>query len=681
MSAILSAAFAASLFGGQLKKKKIQDKFHPNQITTGDKIVSNFATKNYCMLFAQMQSGKTATALYSGFTMLFKGMVSNIVIFSGSHDLFLQKQWEKSKIELSQDFEKRMLKRGDCEDEYDIAGALRERTTVVWRQNIKKQKRLFTDNTLIIWDESHYGSTQKQTIDKEFSELLGDAFRGDTTTLKENKIFVLTVTATRCAEQSRHYYNPIARENWFKSFLEPDEGYFGVKDYYEAGLYNVVNVKDAQVIENVIRTNIDVSNPKIFVIRTSGTATYNGIKTLLHSYGDKIEYREYNASNNDIETYNTLFKQKPTKPRVVIVKGLFRMGCVIDKTYIGAVWETAKDPKHNTILQGLPGRVCGYGDFPKNIRVYIPSLKPIQEYLGYIEHIKGLTHTQHINKEKQNKSRFTPVTFPVLLRPQDFPTRDEDYSFNHDLFFSATWNNDQKQEIIRNPQVLKHLIERHFKYHPEQSIVAEHEKEEFDFVFDTATDKDLSFRCSHKTDGSRQYQERIQEICSKIGKDKCSFINLSKINILKITQDYNGIPRGSIIVMVCTDRKITPPISRTKGTSVHDEIKITQESTTDHCNGIVTYEISKETRNNPVAFKKELGRYINFNKKGGWHATEHKENITFSDETYPNGIDSIIKELAAEYCVKITIKKFPGRAPVGFTRYRQITWEPKKQRK
>lgn len=678
MSAILSAC-AANLFGGQLIKKKTQEKFHPNQITTGDEIVSNFATKNYCMLFAQMQSGKTATALYTGFTMLAKGMVSNIVIFSGSHDLFLQNQWEKSKMELSQDYEK--IVKGSAEDDLDIAGALRERTTVVWRQNIKKQKGLFTNNTLIIWDESHYGSTQKQTIDKELSELLGDAFRGDTTTLKENKIFVLTVTATRCAEQSRHYYNPIARENWSESFLEPGEGYFGVKDYFEAGLYNEVNVKDAQVVENVIRTNIDVSNPKIFVIRTSGTATDNGIRALLHSYGDRIEYREYNASNNDIETYNTLFKQKPTKPRVVIVKGLFRMGCVIDKTYIGAVWETAKDPKHNTILQGLPGRVCGYGDFPKNIRVYIPSLKPVQEYLGYIEHIKGLTHTQHIKKEKQNESRFTAVTFPILLRPQDFPTRDEDYSFNHDLFFSATWNNDQKQEIIRNPQVLKHLIERHFKYHPEQSIVAEHEKEEFDFVFDTVTDKDLSFRCSHKTDGTRQYQERIQEICSKIGKEKCSFLNLSRINILKITQDYNGIPRGSIIVMVCTDRKITPPISRTKGTSVHDEIKITQETTTDHCNGIVAYEIPKETRNNPVAFKKELGRHINFNKKGGWHATEHKDNITFSDEAYPNGIDSIIKELAAAYCVKITTKKFPGRAPVGFTRYKQITWEPKKQRK
>ena len=198
----------------------------------------------------------------------------------------------------------------------------------MWRQNIKKQKSLFKDNTLIIWDESHYGSSQKQTIDKELSELLGDAFRGDTTTLKENKIFVLTVTATRCAEQSRHYYDAIARENWSETFLEPGEGYFGVKDYFEAGLYNEVNVKDAQSVENVIRTNIDVSDPKIFVIRMSGTASDNGIRALLHSYGDRIEYREYNASNNDMETYNNLFKQKPTKPRVVIVKGLFRMGCV-----------------------------------------------------------------------------------------------------------------------------------------------------------------------------------------------------------------------------------------------------------------------------------------------------------------------------------------------------------------
>ena len=226
MSAILSAC-ALTLFRGQLKKKT-QDKFHPNQIKTGNEIVSNFDTKNYCMLFAQMQSGKTATALYTGFTMLAKGMVSNIVIFSGCQDLFLQNLWEKSKMELSQDYEKFVKESTD--NDLDIVGFFRERTTVVWRQHIKKQKSLFKDNTLIIWDESHYGSTQKQTIDKELSELLGDAFRGDTTTLKENNIFVLTVTATRCAEQSRHYYNSIARENWSETYLEPGEGYFGVKD-------------------------------------------------------------------------------------------------------------------------------------------------------------------------------------------------------------------------------------------------------------------------------------------------------------------------------------------------------------------------------------------------------------------------------------------------------------------
>ena len=82
-----------------------------------------------------------------------------------------------------------------------------------------------------------------------------------------------------------------------------------------------------------------------------------------------------------------------------------------------------------------------------------------------------------------------------------------------------------------------------------------------------------------------------------------------------------------------------------------------------------------------MAFKRELGRHINFNKKGGWHATDHKDNITFSKTVYPNGIDSIIKELETTYGVIIKPTGFRGNPPAGFIRYNRITWEPKKQKK
>jgi hypothetical protein len=45
---------------------------------------------------------------------------------------------------------------------------------------------------------------------------------------------------------------------------------------------------------------------------------------------------------------------------VVIIRGRLRAGKVVTKKHIGFVWEGAASPKTDALVQGLPGRMCGY---------------------------------------------------------------------------------------------------------------------------------------------------------------------------------------------------------------------------------------------------------------------------------------------------------------------------------
>ena len=662
--------------------------FHPNQIETANKIIAKFEHSNYGMLFAQMQCGKTGTSLFTAFKMIDKEIIDNVIIFSGTSDKFLQKQWNDT-ID-------------DLRDEYNEIHKENRRVShknikVIWRQELKKEKNNFKkEKTLIIWDESHYGSTQKQTIDKELGVLFGDAFRGDTSEIKQKSIYILTVTATRCAEQSRHYYNLEAKKNWFSEILKPGDDYFGIKDYMENNL--IIERKPLlhqDYIKNIIDENIDYENPKIFIIRYSGTPEKNKYIRLIDDYlksiQETIDLQEYNSEtkkDDAEEIYQKLFVDKPNIPRIIIIKGLFRMGALLYKENLCGVWETSKDPKHNTILQGLPGRVCGYGG-RKDIRIYVPSLEPIKEYINYIDNYKnvGLTHTQHIAKKQKKSEGKMAITFPILIRKDDLPiiadsnNDDHDYNNYQELFVNdKQWNNEE--EIASN---LEGMIEYYFKINPKLKISADHERDEFFNVIRTSSIEDYSFRNSHKN-GVEQYSGRLSDIVDNIQKNPVNYFDSANVILLKFTNNYKDIKAGSIILMVTTDNANfllrNQLIKRTKGRSIHDDQVKEQEgivmtqTAEDNSNGMMGFSIDKNTRNNPSTFKDELKKSILFRQVGGWHSTSDN-NITFDKSKYPNGIHYIIKELEEEYNVKIKLLKSRGKQPLHFWKYTKIIWSPK----
>jgi hypothetical protein len=67
----------------------------------------------------------------------------------------------------------------------------------------------------------------------------------------------------------------------------------------------------------------------------------------------------------------------PDVPTVVIIAGRLRAGKVVPKTHIHFIWEGADKSKTDALVQGLPGRMCGYefGDVKPYIFVPLSSLE------------------------------------------------------------------------------------------------------------------------------------------------------------------------------------------------------------------------------------------------------------------------------------------------------------------
>ena len=112
-------------------------------------------------------------------------------------------------------------------------------TGIVWRQDLLKKSDLFTDKYLIIWDESHFAVTENQTLHK-FYETLGllPCIQGDTSYLKTQNAYILSITATRCAEHSRFAgaNDGVEVDDWKMVVMNPGEKYRGVQEIKTKGL-------------------------------------------------------------------------------------------------------------------------------------------------------------------------------------------------------------------------------------------------------------------------------------------------------------------------------------------------------------------------------------------------------------------------------------------------------------
>ena len=358
------------------------------QKTAGKNIVdyynSHASLHRWAVLLAQMQSGKTETYLFIAAEMIRLKRVKNVVIFSGNSETALREQIQEilqDRVSADKSFYRKyrehLSTEGITADESDeVIQDMKNDTIISWGTELGKYVGP-TNNTLFIWEESHYAQNHGQMPEKMFKRV-GISANGDTEMLSNKGNYVVSVSATGFSELSdnAHY----KQRKWVE-LLKPGAGYNSVENMLATGRIQPYNdVSDC--LDEAMSLAV---SPKYAVIRASKVKEIAIIRQLksngwrvVHYDNNHEEDKKYSA--NVIATRISQGKAvwdnmhiAPRKNTAIILKGLCRMGQNVEKSHVSFFLETAENANTDTILQSFIGRACGYSAGSNNVYVYIPN--------------------------------------------------------------------------------------------------------------------------------------------------------------------------------------------------------------------------------------------------------------------------------------------------------------------
>lgn len=320
----------------------------PQQIAAALEIIAAFDTRTYAILLAQMQSGKTGTFMLVMSEMIRLKKVDYGVIFSGNREIELKEQ-TMNQDEFFKTYADYLNDIGITD--HTIIDLIKTRFEVVWGPDLKKFSH--KGNTIYIWEESHYGQSQKQQVDA-FTTRLGIHPSG----AAPEGCFVLSVSATPFSEYADFHE---LEQNKAVVRLLPPEQYLSVKKMIANKQLHAYTNTPKSKLEECLETH-----------KALGYALVRGMASELtpvvsHHGWDVINYDQSTSHSINI---NVLLSTRPLRPTVIFLKGMIRMGKQVKKQFVLFCLETSKAAKTDTILQGLLGRCCGYDSSP-SIQIYI----------------------------------------------------------------------------------------------------------------------------------------------------------------------------------------------------------------------------------------------------------------------------------------------------------------------
>jgi hypothetical protein len=254
---------------------------------------------------------------------------------------------------------------------------MRDGTSVVWGTELGK----FVgprNNTLFIWEESHYAQNTGQMPAKMFKRV-GISANGDQEMLSSKGNYVVSVSATGFSELSdnAHY-----KQHKWVELLKPGAGYNSVETMLATK--RIIPYSDiSECLDEAMSLNV---TPKYAVIRASRVKEVgivrqlkaNGWKVVNYDNNHEEEDNKYtaNAIANRIskgkQTWDNMHIA-PKRNTAIILKGLCRMGQNVEKTHVSFFLETAGGANTDTILQSFIGRACGYSAGSDQVSVFIPE--------------------------------------------------------------------------------------------------------------------------------------------------------------------------------------------------------------------------------------------------------------------------------------------------------------------
>lgn len=526
----------------------------PNQIDAALEIVTCYNICKYVVLSAQMQSGKTGTSLWVAYKALELGLVKKVFIISGNRNTALRDQW----ISKVKEFRKLYLRHKENSHFSALEAEIFDEIEVIWGQNLLSQNISNFKESLIIWDESHYGSSENQTLHTFFTQIgIYKAIQtADDSVLRENGIYLLSVSATAVAEISANYHNGKSKKKIVN--LIPGDEYRGVEYYWDnRKVYYAFKINDdtKENLRGVILDEDYVGKKKYIIVRASdskkkSSSAFDILKAVCDE--EDIPIIEYTANTKN--EYKDILSKEPYNLTVVRISGMLRMGDEMPKEHICAVFESSPDIKTDTALQGLLGRCCGYHG--EDIDIYLPEEfieNGLNEYLEAIENnfSSGLSNCMNVGKRKSEKkgNRFNYPIVPIHIPYSSLHTI-EGYTFNR---------KDQDSWEDLNLYVIQYVLENERLVYS----VNGNSRESHEFLQTLRNCINESSTYNISTRNASSYRERhiLEESRNCISKKKgFTLFNTKKVIIGYISLEEEeekeyGFSKGDVIIYGWTDDK------------------------------------------------------------------------------------------------------------------------------
>jgi hypothetical protein len=409
-------------------------------------------SRRWVVLLAEMQSGKSTTYLLTGIEMLCRNIVNKVIIFSGNTETSIRNQIRDDiKLVINNYIERvgQIDPFVSLDERVEFTKHMEEiskNIIVVWGSELTRHDEQYT-KTLFIWDESHAAQTKNMRPDK-FLINQGIIANGDLENLEKTDNYVLSVSATPFSECS----NILHHHSHLKSIvrLRNGSGYIGLNSMKESG--NIIpysnwkeglksallnfnplpkqslsggrSLGNCNCTDSLSKEKVTTSTVPSYGIIRSTSLNYEEIKRFFEHNND-FDYIVYDSTKKSnitsIEQFDSTMRKVPSKNTIIIINGMLRMGKELPKENIKFCMETANNPKTDTILQGLLGRMCGYHPYNK-IKIYIKekifNSGELERYIDMMSNYEVISTMPHkgnnLSNGTYNKSDLNPI-IPIKL--------------------------------------------------------------------------------------------------------------------------------------------------------------------------------------------------------------------------------------------------------------------------
>jgi hypothetical protein len=337
---------------------------YDNQIDAGEIILQAFQDgTRACMLTAEMQVGKTGTALYVALEGAKRLGFEQVIFVCGMSETCLRMQTV------------RRLKPDLPHVEVCFNPQLQD-----YVKQKGKTPRIFNPSkkTLLILDEAHYASDKDNFVQQFMTQIVKiDPARSYTEWSNKN-VYYMSMDATPFSE---HVSNVMYGFGKKVVSLRPGKGYRGVdfliNNNYVHASYHLREVVDFEKLYADLRFDQDM----YYIIRISDQSYREPLQAYLTSQGVKGFKNLHSAECKSGHSIDFSFlSQNPGQATVVFIYNSLRAGYSPDYEYVATVFG-APSKQLDTNIQGELGRGCGYATYDPP-QIYT-SLKHAKAYLKY----------------------------------------------------------------------------------------------------------------------------------------------------------------------------------------------------------------------------------------------------------------------------------------------------------